>query len=257
MAPQTRSAGPAPPIVSIRLNPPLVLRTLQQAHTILPEILPGCENRLRTLETLVTGESTPDTANRAYKLITKFWSETMSECQRMEKETQTIQALLQIGDFVHDYLLPYADVVASVWNNPPMRISTFATRWSRNGGVSNTHSRETITMRRTVAQVNPLLSAQLQRQELQTVYNLCQVYADRCNLCHNSLRTKSSQEVWNFFKETEQRIADGRYKFANPNGSLYVVRAIQSERKQRFRWTDGNVEVLMSDGTGTGIYVNP
>lgn len=40
------------------------------------------------------------------------------------------------------------------------------------------------------------------------VYNLYQVYADRCNLCHSFLCMKSSQEVWNFVKETKQRVVD-------------------------------------------------
>jgi hypothetical protein len=54
----------------------------------------------------------------------------MTEADRLDNETQSVQALLNIGDFIHEFFQPYADAAVAVWNNQSTRISVFGIRWS-------------------------------------------------------------------------------------------------------------------------------
>lgn len=59
----------------------------------------------------------------------------MTEEDRLDKETQLVQAFLNVGDFIHEFLQPCADAAVAVWNNQSMRISVFGIRWSKNRGL--------------------------------------------------------------------------------------------------------------------------
>jgi hypothetical protein len=73
------------------------------------------------------------------------------------------------------------DVVCSRW--PRVRnVEAWLRQWRRNGGVINGASTETILIRDTIRQVNPLMTPTQQGIELVNVFNLMTIYEDRCRM---------------------------------------------------------------------------
>ena len=149
------------------------------------------------------------------------------------------------------------DVVCLRW--PRVKnVEAWLRQWRRNGGLINGASTETILIRDTVRQVNPLMTPAQQGIELVNVYNLMTIYEDRCRMCHKNVTSMSEQTYYNFLKDTEQKVFSEYYRFRNSQDKLYILRALQSDKDLHYKWdANGNLQYFQSDGTATGIYVIP
>ena len=228
MGPTTRQSGYPTPVVGIPLNPPVVRRTLEQAKLVLNDIDRGrFERRLTAFERTIGLESTVDNTNTAYKSMARLWSDTLIETLRLESEHRVISALLDCGDFIHDYIQPYSDRVSARLR---INIETFHDRWISFGGTGNPNSFESRLVSETCRQVNPLMTqAELVQEEIK-VQALMAIYSDRCRRCHNSVRNLNEQQYWDFLRDTEAKVLDDHYVFENPEtAKLYIVRAIQTD----------------------------
>jgi hypothetical protein len=111
--------------------------------------------------------------------------------------------------------------------------------WDGRGSVVNGASIEARLIRRMITKVNPCFQAPNMQprigQELIKVYNLMNVYVDRCTRCHNSTATLSEQEYWDWLQSTEQNCNNNVDTFPRLTDYLYVIRAIQSKRKLQYQ----------------------
>ena len=186
MAPVTRSGEGPTPIVGIKLDPPFITRVLKNASETLPNIIAGSERRIDQMKRVVSQQSTVDNTQTAYRLMAGLWNDTLTETRRLDSESRLLHGYLRCGDWIHDYVQPYMDVVCSRW--PRVRnVEAWLQRWRRTGGVINGVSTETILIRDTVRQVNPLMTAAWQGTELVNVHNMMTIYEDRCRICHENV----------------------------------------------------------------------
>jgi len=256
MAPVTRSGGPAP-LVGIKLNPPIVKRALENANETLPNIVSGSGRRLQKLQDVISQQPTAYNTQTAYRLLAGLFNDTLTAARTLDSDNGLIQGYLQCGDWIHDYVQPYMDVVCHHY--PRVRtVEAWLRQWNSQGGLINGTSPETILVRNTIRNVNPLMTPVQHGNELVTVYNLMTIYQDRCRIVHKNVSHMTEQRFYTFLKETEQKVLNGYYRFNNNQERLYVVRAVQSDKNRYYQWdANGNLEYFRSDGTPTGIYVNP
>lgn len=204
--------------------------------------------------------STVEATSAAYKAVTGLWNDTLSAASNLDNALRRVNALIDCGDWIYEYIRPYVDEVKRLY--PWIRnTEQFIRVWDGRGGVVNGASIETRLIRRMIAQVNPGFQAPNMQprigQELIKVYNLMNVYIDRCKRCHNSTATLSEQEYWDWLKSTEQNCNNNVYTFARPTDHLYVVRAIQRKRELHYQWVNGQLEYIDNFGVPTGIFINP
>lgn len=257
MAPVTRSGGAAAPIVGIKLDPPFITRVLENASETLPNIIPGSEQRIKKMKGVVSQQSTVDNTKTAYRLMAGLWNDTLAEARRLDSDSRLINGYLQCGDWVHDHIQPYMDVVCLRW--PRVKnVEAWLQQWRCNGGLINGASTETILIRDTVRRVNPLMTPAQQGIELVNIYNLMTIYEDRCRMCHKNVASMNEQTYYNFLKDTEKKVFSEYYRFRSSQDKLYVLRALQSDKDLHYKWDEnGNLQYFRSNGTATGIYVIP
>jgi hypothetical protein len=88
-------------------------------------------------------------------------------------------------------------------------------------------------------------------QENVKLHTLMAIYSDRCQRCHNSVKHLDEQGYWDFLRETESKVNNNHYLFRNPRTEkLYVVRAIQTERRRHYQWVGGVLQYIKN---GTAI----
>jgi hypothetical protein len=239
------------PIVGILLNPPIVKNTVAQAKRVLNDIAGNqYDCKLAAFERTIALDSNVDNTNTAYKSMSRLWSDTLNETQGLESEHRVIAALMECGDFIHDYLLPYSDQISSRFH---MNIQAFHTRWIQRGGAGNPNTSESQLVYQTCRQVNPFMTQSELAQENVKIQTLMTIYSDRCQRCHNSVRHLDEQEYWNFLRDTETKVMNDHYVFQNPaTAKLYIIRAIQTERDRHYNWVGAALQY-----TSNGRVVQP
>lgn len=138
--------------------------------------------------------------------MAKLWSDTLNETQRLESEHRVISALLDCGDFIHDYLIPYSDRL-------PTNIQKFQNQWIQAGGAGDPNTAESRFVDRICRQVNPFMTQAELTQENLKIQTLMTIYAGLCERCHNSVKDLNEQEYWDFLRDTEAKVMNDHYVF--------------------------------------------
>lgn len=257
MAPVTRSGGAPTPIVGIKLNPPIIKRALENANETLPHIVAGSGRRIQQLQHIISQESTVHNTQTAYRLLAGLFNDTVTAARTLDSESRLLQGYLQCGDWIHDYVQPYMDAVCQVY--PRVKtVEAFLRQWNSQGGLTNGASAESIIIQNTIRNVNPLMTPAQHGNELMTVYNLMNIYQDRCRTVHRNVSHMTEQRFYTFLKETEEKVLNAYYRFRNDQERLCVLRAVQADKNRYYKWDgNGRLEYFRSNGSPTGVYVNP
>jgi hypothetical protein len=141
---------------------PIIRRTIEQAKCVLNDNGGGYDRKLVAFESIIGFDSTVDNTNTAYKSMAKLWSLILNETQRLQSEHRIIAALLELGNFIHDYLLPYADQVSIRYH---INIEKFHEKWIRQGCVVHQNTTESRLIYQTCRQVNPIMTPMELAQE--------------------------------------------------------------------------------------------
>lgn len=124
--------------------------------------------------------------------------------RRLESRSTLINGYLQCGDWIHDYIQPYLDVICSRWHRIK-HAEAWLQRWRHEGGVINGASEESILIRNIIRQVNPLITPTQHGTELVNVYNLMTIYEDRCRVCHKNVANMNEQTYYTFIKDAQEK----------------------------------------------------